>query len=95
MTKLVINTCYGGFGLSPEAEALYCAYANINREDFSDTYIYRDDPILLQVIEQLGIDECHGKYAQLKVVDIPDDVEWEIEEHDGKEWASEVHRKWF
>jgi hypothetical protein len=95
MTKLVINTCYGGFGLSEKAEALYCAYAGITREDFSQHDIDRDSAILLQVIEQLGIDECHGKYAQLKVVDIPDDVEWEIEEYDGKEWACEVHRKWF
>lgn len=26
--------------------------------------------------------------------DIPDDVEWEIEEYDGLEWVSEKHRTW-
>ena len=32
--------------------------------------------------------------SDLKVVEIPDDVEWEIEEYDGNEWVSEVHRCW-
>jgi hypothetical protein len=32
--------------------------------------------------------------AELKVVESPDDVEWEIEEYDGIEWIAEVHRTW-
>lgn len=94
MTKVVINTCYGGFGLSEKADALYCAYANITPDSYSKYDVARDDPILLQVIEQLGIDECSGGFAELKVVEIPDDVEWGIEEYDGKEWVAEVHRTW-
>jgi len=94
MTKVVINRCYGGFGLSDTAEALYCAYANKNPDEFSRSDIPRDCPILLQVIEQLGIDECHGKYASLKIVEIPDDVEWVIEDYDGKELVAEAHRTW-
>jgi hypothetical protein len=95
MTKVVINTCFGGFGLSAKAEALYCAYANLNLNEFSNHDIDRDSPILLQVIEQLGIDECHGKYASLKIVEIPDDVEWHIAEYDGKEHVAEDHRTWY
>jgi len=94
MSKIVINKCYGGFGLSPKAEALYCAYANIDSDNYSNYDVDRDCPILLQVIEQLGVDACSGKYAQLKVVEIPDDVEWGIEEYDGREWIAEVHRTW-
>jgi len=30
----------------------------------------------------------------LKIVDIPDGVEWEIEEYDGMEWVAEKHRTW-
>jgi hypothetical protein len=95
MTKIVINTCVGGFNLSATAETLYCAYADITPQKFSRHDIDRDSPILLQVIEQLGIDECHGKYASLKIVEIPDDVEWGIEEYDGKEHVAEAHRTWY
>jgi len=35
-----------------------------------------------------------GWAAQLKVVDVPDDVDWYIDEYDGKEWVAERHRTW-
>jgi len=55
--------------------------------------IERDSPILIQVIEELK-DEANGHCANLKVVEIPDDVDWTIEEYDGFEWVAEVHRTW-
>ena len=55
--------------------------------------IARDDPILLQVIDELG-EEADGRCAKLKVVEIPDGVAWAIEEYDGNEWVSEEHRTW-
>ena len=33
-------------------------------------------------------------YAQLKIVEIPDDVKWIVEEYDGIELIAEVHRTW-
>jgi len=30
----------------------------------------------------------------LKVVEIPDDVEWNVQEYDGNEWVAEKHRIW-
>ena len=53
----------------------------------------RTDPILIQVIEELG-DQCNTKVSSPKVVEIPDDVKWTIEEYDGLEWVAEVHRTW-
>ena len=53
----------------------------------------RDDPILVQVVRELG-DKANGSSAKLKVVDIPADVAWWIDEYDGREWVSERHRKW-
>jgi len=94
--KVVINTDFGGFGLSEKAEALYKAYAGIAQDstDWYDWMLERNDPILVQVIEQLGINEASGRYANLKIVEIPDDVEWELVEHDGKEYVAECHRTW-
>jgi hypothetical protein len=38
--------------------------------------------------------EANGRYAQLKIVTIPDGIEWEIEEYDGNEHIAEQHRTW-
>lgn len=55
--------------------------------------IPRDDPLLIQVVRKLK-KEANGQFACLKIVKIPDDVEWEIEEYDGLEWVAEKHRVW-
>jgi hypothetical protein len=94
MQRIVINTCYGGFGLSETALELYKAYAGIQDDNFYDLAIERNDPILLQVIDQMGVAECEGNCSRLKIVEIPDDVEWEIAEDDGKEHVAECHRTW-
>ena len=35
-----------------------------------------------------------GKCASLKVVEVPEDAEWEIDEYDGNEHVAEKHRTW-
>jgi len=55
--------------------------------------IPRDDEKLVRVVEELRT-EANGHCAELKVVSIPDDVQWEIRETDGVEHVSEVHRRW-
>jgi len=44
-------------------------------------------------VEELG-EEANGHAAELKVVAIPDDVQWVISKVDGVEQVSEVHRTW-
>jgi len=44
-------------------------------------------------VEELG-EKANGQCADLKIVEIPDDVEYEIEEYDGVEWVAENHRTW-
>jgi len=60
---------------------------------FSSRELERDDPILVQVVKELGSD-ANGRCAELKIVKIPDDVEYTIEEYDGNEHVAEKHRTW-
>ena len=62
-------------------------------EDWSYYDIERNNQYLVRVVEELG-DDANGRFAELKVVDIPDEVEWQLEEYDGKEWIAEKHRIW-
>lgn len=91
--KVVINKCWGGFGLSEEAESRY-----LDLKDILDlTNIYsldiRSDPILVQVVEELG-DAANDSYSKLVIVEIPDNVEWYIHDYDGRETIHEKHRSW-
>lgn len=58
-----------------------------------DRDIPRNDPDLVAVVESIG-DAASGRCASLKVVEIPDGVEWVIEEYDGNETIAEAHRTW-
>ena len=61
---------------------------------WSDTDIARDDPVLVRVVEELGGENAGSLHADLKVVRIPADVDWIIQEYDGMEWIAERHRTW-
>ena len=118
--KVVINTDFGGFGLSREAferllkrkgidyEVVESKTLGVIRESFYhkghagddefylsdyDFYGNRSDEDLVEVVETLG-GAANGSYSNLKVVEIPDDVEWYIEEYDGREHIAERHRTW-
>lgn len=53
----------------------------------------RDWPLLVQCVEELG-DAASGGLSKLTIVEIPDDVKWEIDEYDGNETVAEAHRTW-
>jgi hypothetical protein len=113
--RIVINTQYGGFSLSREAEMLYLELAGIaytlepqkdrdtqhrlgskiivDKTEFFSRNIPRDDPALINTVRQLG-SKAAGEYATLKVVEVPADVDWYIDEYDGKELVAEKHRTW-
>ena len=60
---------------------------------FEDRAIPRNDPDLVTVVEDLG-ESANGFAATLKIVEIPEDVDWYVEENDGREWVAEKHRTW-
>lgn len=148
--KVVINKCYGGFSLSPEAElklyergmteiatpvdevwppdskdadkpfgrnGRYGLHEKLNewREYlaapgekstlFLTTFtpdekfilgareVARDNPLLVALVEEMG-EKSWGRCAELKIVEIPDGIDYVIEEYDGMEWVAETHRTW-
>jgi hypothetical protein len=139
MPKVVVNSCWGGFGISKAGMLRYAQLKGItlypepnqfqmmtyytvpaeqrvqplspeqwqaatteqrmaNNDAYSKQTIHcsdipRDDPALVQVVEELG-DAAADQYAELRIAPVPDDVKWTIEEYDGKEWVAEVHRTW-
>lgn len=138
--KIVVNRCYGGFGLSDKAIEMVMErkgfgcfrykqtkygfqdgineYTRYEKFDNNDLFVYyqtedlgekveklpnethwyygnldRDDADLIAVVEELG-DEANGRFAELEVVEIPNNVKWEIDDYDGIETIHEVHRSW-
>lgn len=143
--KVVINTCFGGFGLSDEAyekliewgiparkyeeevrnpktglydtklannegEVIFDRTLTPPEEDKSgwndaehirllgrywETWLSseREHPLLVRVVEELG-EKAFGRHAKLKVVEIPANVDYEIDEYDGNEHIAETHQTW-
>ena len=92
--RIVINRCFGGFGLSPRAEALFRRTERVKPDDDFSVYdIPRDHPTLIKIVEKLG-EAAGGDHSELKIVEVPDDVNWYVEEYDGLEHVAERHRVW-
>ena len=90
--KIAINKCYGGFTLSEEAyKFLGLEWDGYGRK-YSDDDL-RTDPKLIECVETLG-EKANGRFSYLTVIEIPDDVDWEIDNYDGVETVHEVHRSW-
>jgi hypothetical protein len=82
MAKIVYNTCYGGFGLSVDALTRYNELTHKALK--SDYDIARDDPQLVQVVEELG-KAASGMCADLAIHEVPFGTRWRIVEYDGSE----------
>ena len=136
--KVILNKCYGGFGVSDAAYRLYAEKKGMDLfayafEDFSASRYMRvdkpcgdksklnyftvdfgkhvgkdgldwskalylndrnrEDPVLVEVVEELGHD-ADGRYAHLVVVDIPDGMDYVIDEYDGIETLHQRVQEW-
>lgn len=136
--KVILNKCYGGFGVSQKAYELYAKKKGIELfvyklectndkpiyrktdmgssiftitftkdfgdyvdlyDDNSEKYIlelcsnHREDPVLIEVVEELG-DRANSPFSKLVVVDIPDGMEYEIDDYDGVETLHQKVEKW-
>jgi hypothetical protein len=100
MTKIAYNACFGGFSLSKKAilhyaqlkglnitveyEGLFGPHYKLDDKYFSHRDIPRTDPLLIQVIEELG-EEANGVCANLQIRDLPPGTKYRIDEYDGNE----------
>lgn len=104
--RIVVNDCAGGFSLSPEAARALIALGHtgitvteterVGTDGLvvdGDDRLPRDDADLVAVVAALG-PAASGRYANLRIVEIPPEVEWRIEEAAGREEVHEVHRVW-
>lgn len=82
--KVVINTCFGSFGLSKKAIARLTELGVVYDSEYDYSYdMKRHDPLLLQVVEELG-HEAGADYSKLMVEEISSPL-YIIREYDGRE----------
>lgn len=127
--KVVINKCFGGFGLSDAAQVEIhrrgCAHSTTmepsayfgarHEEEMAkiaagvrlfetpivDGKVLDDDhrhngrncPVMVAVVEEMG-EAANGTYSELKIVEIPDGVEFVISDYDGQEAIHQKHEVW-
>lgn len=85
--KVVINGCFGGFGLSEEVLRLYrerSGNVDIDSLDLAYGGTHRNDPILVAIVEELG-ERANGMCASLENEEIDDRYDYWIEDYDGAE----------
>jgi hypothetical protein len=108
--KIVVNKCFGGFSLSQEATEYLASLGHTgairfikHREEVENTSwrwwafrdTDRDNRLLVQTVEKLGSEKASGPHADLGIIEIPDGIDWVIDEYDGMEHIEEAHRSWY
>jgi len=89
--KVVINTCYGGYGLSEMARDLY-NHLKIQKGEKID-WESREDSDLISIVEKIG-EEANTRHSKLKIVEIPADCKYTILDYDGCETVVDSERMW-
>ena len=85
MTKIVYNACYGGFGLSEKAINRYWELKGEKGPEYWYTGdLDRTDPILVQVVEELG-EEADTLFSDLRIEELEPGTRYRIDDYDGFE----------
>lgn len=89
-----------GIKLEKVEDGYWSCFVNVDLDDddpdkhFYDRGLKRNDPALIQVVEELG-EDADGSCASLRITEIPDSTNWQIDEYDGMECVEEVHQRWY
>lgn len=54
---------------------------------YIDQYIDRSDPLLIEIIKEVGLEESSGGSSNLDIETVPEHYEYKIREYDGMEWV--------
>ena len=70
----------------------------ISDEDFKEYFLnldekFREDKTLIEVVEELG-EKANAFYSNLKIVEIPDDLDYVIDNYDGIETLHQKVKEW-
>lgn len=70
--------------------------STINHKYYSvlDEDRLRVNPHVIECLEKLGSEKASSPLSKLKIIEIPDNIEWVIDEYDGVESVSEKHEVW-
>lgn len=85
--EVAINNNFGMFELS--GEVIECLGEDWEGWELSKNE-FRSHPKLIEYIKKFK----HSN-PDISIIDIPDDVEWYIDEYDGLETIHETHRIWY
>lgn len=96
--EIVVNRCFGGFSLSKKAAEWlglkwdgYGCYEYYRSSDNGRNH--RDDAKLIACLKALK-KEANGRFAALKIIKIPDGIDWYIDDYDGFECVRERGHCW-
>lgn len=84
MTKVVYNACFGGFRISREAVLRGREISGDPTWGESEWDLSRTDPVLIQVVEELG-KVANSRYSELVIRDLEPGTRYRIDEYDGNE----------
>jgi len=94
---LVVINLSGTFSISSEAvEFIKKKIKDKNAKKTIGPYSFdgdRTNYLLIEAVKKLK-KKANGIDADLKIVEIPDDIEWGISGCSGQEWVVEKHRTW-
>ena len=96
--QVVINIQqFGTFSISKKAiEFIQKKIKNKKDKKSIGCYAFdndRSNPLLIEAVKKLQ-NESYGPYSILKIVEIPDNIEWQVFAINGEEWIAEKHRTW-
>ena len=94
--QVVINLS-GTFSISQEAIEFIRKKIKITSDKITiGPYSFDNDRsnyLLIEAVNKLK-KKANGIDADLKIVEIPDDIEWAVHGCSGREWIAEKHRTW-
>lgn len=83
--KVLINSCYGGFGFSESFKRELLSIGFSSEDVMEGAYTKRTDLKLIEAVESFGLKRSQGDYSKLEIVELPDGVKFLISEYDGYE----------